>query len=130
MSELRYPNESGEYRQARDALLEDEQELVDKVKSMAEKRRKLPLGGELKEHYVFQWANDGKLGKNVKFSELFGDKSTLLLYLQPWRCAPKQTRPRRRGSWLRGANKTLGRPSELLCRDIPLWNAKRVDIET
>src|SRR3954452_16926557 len=80
MSELRYPNESKEYRAARAALLKDEQELVDKVKSVAEKRRKLPRGGELKEDYVFQWANDGKVGKKVKFSELFGDKNTLLLY--------------------------------------------------
>src|SRR3954464_10985248 len=80
MSELRYPNESKEYRAARAALLKDEQELVDKAKSVAEKRRKLPLGGELKEDYVFQWANDGKLGKNVRFSGLFGDKDTLLLY--------------------------------------------------
>ena len=35
MSELRYPNESREYRDARDQLLKDEQELVDKVKSVA-----------------------------------------------------------------------------------------------
>src|SRR3954462_12980789 len=75
MSELRYPNESKEYRAARAALLKDEQELVDKVKSVAEKRRKLPLGGELKEDYEFQWANDGKVGKSVKFSELFADKN-------------------------------------------------------
>ena len=80
MSELQYPNESREYREARDALLKDEQELVDKVKSVAAKRRKLPLGGQLKEDYVFQWANDGKVGKPVKFSELFGTKNTLLLY--------------------------------------------------
>ena len=68
MSELRYPNESREYRDARDLLLKDERELVDKVKSVAAKRRNLPLGGELKEDYVFQWANDGKVGKSVKFS--------------------------------------------------------------
>jgi predicted dithiol-disulfide oxidoreductase (DUF899 family) len=80
MSELRYPNESGEYRDARDALLKEEQELIDKVRSVAEKRRELPLGGELKEDYVFQWASDGKVGERVKFSELFGDKNTLLLY--------------------------------------------------
>ena len=80
MSELRYPNESREYRDARDSLLKDEQELVDKVKSVAERRRNLPLGGQLKEDYVFQWANDGKVGKSVKFSELFADKNTLLLY--------------------------------------------------
>ena len=41
MSELRYPNESKEYRPARDSLLKDEQELVDEVKSVAERRRTL-----------------------------------------------------------------------------------------
>ena len=80
MSELRYPNESKEYRDARDSLQKDEQELIDKVKSVAEKRRNLPCGGRLKEDYTFQWANDGKVGQSVKFSELFGDKNTLLLY--------------------------------------------------
>jgi predicted dithiol-disulfide oxidoreductase (DUF899 family) len=68
MSELRYPNESREYRDERDLLLKDERELVDKVKSVAAKRRNLPLGGQLKQDYVFQWANDGKVGKSVKFS--------------------------------------------------------------
>jgi predicted dithiol-disulfide oxidoreductase (DUF899 family) len=80
MSEPRYPNESPEYRAARDALLRDEQELVDKVKAVAAKRRTLPLGGQLKEDYVFEWATDAKLGKKVKFSELFGDKNSLLIY--------------------------------------------------
>jgi 1,2-phenylacetyl-CoA epoxidase PaaB subunit len=37
MSELRYPNESREYRDAREALLKEEQELVAKVKSVAAK---------------------------------------------------------------------------------------------
>ncbi len=80
MSEPRYPNESREYRAARDDLLRDEQALVDKIKSVAAKRRKLPLGGQLKEDYVFRRANDGKVGEPVKFSELFEDKNTLLLY--------------------------------------------------
>jgi predicted dithiol-disulfide oxidoreductase (DUF899 family) len=91
MSETRYPNESRQYRDARAALLKDEQELIDKVKSVAEKRRQLPLGGQLKEDYVFQWANDGKVGKSVKFSELFGDKSTLLLY--SWMFGPGWDKP-------------------------------------
>ena len=91
MSELRYPNESREYRDARDSLLKDEQELIDKVKSVAEKRRNLPLGGQLKEDYVFQWANDGKVGKSVKFSELFEDKNTLLLY--SWMYGPNWDHP-------------------------------------
>jgi predicted dithiol-disulfide oxidoreductase (DUF899 family) len=80
MSERRYPNESKEYRDARDSLLKDEQELIDKVRAVAQKRRTLPRGGQLKEDYVFQWANDGKVGQRVTFSELFGDKNTLLLY--------------------------------------------------
>src|SRR6185503_13910395 len=80
MSEPRYPNESRAYREARDALLKEEQELVDKVKAVAAKRRQLPLGGQLKEDYVFRGANDGKLGQPVTFSELFGDRNTLLLY--------------------------------------------------
>jgi predicted dithiol-disulfide oxidoreductase (DUF899 family) len=91
MSEPRYPNESQTYRDARAGLLKDEQELVDKVKAVAEKRRRLPTGGQLKEDYVFHWANDGKVGKPAKFSELFGDKSTLLLY--SWMFGPNWDKP-------------------------------------
>ena len=91
MSEPRYPNEKREYREARDALLKDEQELVDKVKSVAARRRKLPPGGELKEDYVFQWANEGKVGTQVKFSELFDGKNTLLLY--SWMFGPNWDHP-------------------------------------
>lgn len=80
MSESRYPNESPEYRKVRDQLLEEEKALVEKVKLVAERRRQLPLGGKLKEDYTFQWAIDGKVGQEVKFSELFGGKQTLLLY--------------------------------------------------
>src|SRR5688572_24217863 len=80
MSELRYPNESQAYRDARDALLKDEQALIDKTKAVAAKRRQLPPGGQLKEDYVFQRADDGKIGERVNFSALFGDKNTLLLY--------------------------------------------------
>ena len=80
MREPRYPNESRAYRDARESLLEDEQALIEKLKSVAAKRRQLPLGGRLKEDYVFQWAVDARVGERVKFSELFADKNTLLLY--------------------------------------------------
>src|SRR6187431_2846998 len=80
MSELRFPNESKVYREARDALLKDEKELLEKTKAVAAKRRELPDGGQLKEDYVLQWANDGKVGQRVKFSELFDGKNSLLLY--------------------------------------------------
>ena len=49
MSEFKYPNESQDYRKARDELLEEEKALVEKVKAVAEKRRQLPLGGKLNE---------------------------------------------------------------------------------
>lgn len=91
MSEIRYPNETQAYRDARNALIEDELELVAKVKAVAEKRRKLPLGGQLKEDYVFQRATDGKIGKPVRFSELFGDKNSLLLY--SWMFGPNWDKP-------------------------------------
>jgi predicted dithiol-disulfide oxidoreductase (DUF899 family) len=91
MTELRYPNESKEYRAARDALIEEEKALVAKVKAVAEKRRTLPPGGELKEDYVFQWASGGKVGQRVKFSELFGGKTTLLLY--SWMFGPSWDKP-------------------------------------
>ena len=91
MSEPRYPSESQEYRAAREALLKDEQELINKVKSVAAKRRQLPLGGQLKEDYVFQWATEGKVGKPVRFSELFGDKNSLMLY--SWMFGPSWDKP-------------------------------------
>ena len=100
MSEPLYPNESAAYRKAREALLKDEQALVAKVKEVAEKRRKLPLGGALKEDYVFEWARlrqgyagqaSGEVGSRVKFSELFGDKDTLILY--SWMFGPNWDKP-------------------------------------
>ncbi len=80
MSDPHYPNESSEYRAARDALLMEEQALVEKVKAVAEQRRRLPLGGRIKEDYTFALATDDKLGQDVTMSELFGDKPTLMIY--------------------------------------------------
>lgn len=80
MSSLHYPNESKAYRVARDALLNEEQTLIDAVKSVAKKRRELPLGGEVTTPYVFDWVANGKEGAKVSLSELFEDKDTLLLY--------------------------------------------------
>ena len=77
----RFPNESREYRIARERLLEAERELRDHVEEVAALRRKLPLGGEVKEDYVFkEIAANGKL-RSVKLSELFeGNKNSLLIY--------------------------------------------------
>jgi predicted dithiol-disulfide oxidoreductase (DUF899 family) len=91
MAEPLYPNESQAYRDAREELKKDESELVARTKALAAKRRKLPPGGELKEDYVFQRANDGRVGRRVKFSDLFGDKNTLLLY--SWMFGPNWDKP-------------------------------------
>jgi len=78
------PNESADYRKARNDLRALEQELIDKKAQVAAARRKLPQGGKLKEDYVFQWVSGGesnrKLGADVKLAELFGDKATLIIY--------------------------------------------------
>ena len=80
MTEPRYPNETHRYREARNALLEEEKALLSQVKAVAEMRRKLPLGGKLKQDYVFVGADERNLGREIRFSELFGDKNTLLIY--------------------------------------------------
>lgn len=72
-----FPNETPHYRAARDRLLDAETELRRQVERVARMRRKLPLGGALKEDYVF----DAGAGRRVKLSELFHEgKDTLLIY--------------------------------------------------
>jgi len=48
----RFPNETDEYRAARDALLSAEMELRAKAEEVAALRRALPAGGALKEDYL------------------------------------------------------------------------------
>ena len=49
---VRFPNESGEYRIARDSLLAEEIELRRHIERVAEQRRALPAGGEVKKLYA------------------------------------------------------------------------------
>ncbi|MEH2509828.1 putative dithiol-disulfide oxidoreductase (DUF899 family) [Nitrobacteraceae bacterium AZCC 1564] len=71
----RYPNESEAYRRARTALLAEEIELRRHIERVAEMRRALPPGGEVREDYRF----DGESGP-VSFEQLFDDKQTLAIY--------------------------------------------------
>ena len=48
-----YPNESVEYRRARDALLAEEIELRRHIERVAEQRRALPPGGDVTGDYRF-----------------------------------------------------------------------------
>ena len=72
---VRYPNESAEYRRAREALLAEEIALRRHIERVADQRRTLPPGGEVTKSYVFE----GEAG-NAGLAELFGDKSTLVIY--------------------------------------------------
>ena len=75
---VHFPNESREYRRARNELLEAEAELRRQNQRVAALRRSLPAGGLIKEDYVFESADDG--GK-VRLSELFAPgKNSLVIY--------------------------------------------------
>lgn len=72
---VRFPNESDEYRRARDALLAEEIELRRHIERVARQRRALPPGGEVTKDYRFKSENGP-----VSFADLFGDKQTLVIY--------------------------------------------------
>lgn len=71
---MKFPNESQEYRDAREDLLKSEMALRDHIESTSETRRRLPLGGKIKEDYAFD-SRDGR----VKISELFKNPGQSLL---------------------------------------------------
>lgn len=83
---FRMPNESTEYRAARNALLAEEIELRRHIERVAVQRRALPPGGEVRGNYRFI----GQHGP-VDFAALFGDKSTLVTY--SWMFGPQRERP-------------------------------------
>jgi len=81
-----FPNESLEYRTARNALLAEEIELRRHIERVAALRRALPLGGEVPENYVFQ----GDQGP-IRLRELFNGKQTLIIY--SFMFGPQRERP-------------------------------------
>jgi len=85
-SNFRFPNESAEYRRAREALLTEEIELRRHIERVAEQRRALPPGGEVTKDYAFE----GESGP-VSFAGLFGDKDTLVVY--SYMFGPQRERP-------------------------------------
>ena len=88
----RQPNESAEYRKAREALLVEEIELNRHIARVAAQRRALPPGGEVKGDYQFLGEASSVQGANpVGFEALFGDKDTLFVY--NWMYGPKRQRP-------------------------------------
>jgi len=70
-----FPNESAEYRKARNALLVEELELRRHIERVAAQRRALPRGGSIPKDFELV-AERGP----VHLSDLFGDRDTLLIY--------------------------------------------------
>ena len=76
--DIRFPDESDEYRRERDRLLDAEAELRRNIEAVAAQRRALPPGGTVPEDYVFEEVTGAG---EVKFSELFApDRGTLVIY--------------------------------------------------
>ena len=83
---VRFPNESNNYRHARDALLAEEIELRRQIERVAAQRRALPPGGTVPKDYAL-------VGENgpTRFSEMFGDTQTLAVYSYMY--GPKRAQP-------------------------------------
>jgi predicted dithiol-disulfide oxidoreductase (DUF899 family) len=85
-SQVRFPNETADYRAARTQLLQEEIELRRHIARVAEQRRALPPGGEVKGDYRFIGEDGPK-----SFAELFADKQTLIVY--SYMFGPERERP-------------------------------------
>jgi len=83
---VRFPNESPEYRRARDLLLAEEIGLRRHIERVAEMRRALPPGGLVPKDYRF----DSEHGP-VNLSQMFAGKQTLVVYSYMY--GPKRERP-------------------------------------
>ena len=70
-----FPNENAAYRNARNELLVEEIELRRNIERVAAQRRALPPGGEVPQDFEFM-AESGP----VRFSSLFGERDTLMVY--------------------------------------------------
>lgn len=82
---VRWPNESADYRAARDELLKAEMDLRRRLEHVAAMRRTLPAGGVVREDYVFQEGaadlDDTETVRSVRLSDLFQPgKDSLVVY--------------------------------------------------
>jgi predicted dithiol-disulfide oxidoreductase (DUF899 family) len=79
---VRFPGETENYRAARNQLLDAEVDLRRQLESVAAQRRKLPLGGEPPEDYIFEEASGDPSGAtSVRLSQLFSPgKDSLIIY--------------------------------------------------
>ena len=115
---VRFPNESPEYRRARDALLAEEIELRRHIERVAEQRRALPPGGKVPRDYSL-------VGENgpTDFAGLFGDKQDLVIY--SYMFGPQRQRPCPMCTSLLSAPGTARRPTLSSASRSQSWRARR-----
>ena len=78
---IAFPDESPEYRVARNRLLDQEIELRRALEAVAEARRQLPPGGVVPRDYVFHGAGADGGTSQVRLAELFAPgKDSLVIY--------------------------------------------------
>jgi predicted dithiol-disulfide oxidoreductase (DUF899 family) len=76
-----FPNESKEYREARNELIKLEIAARRTIEAAARARRALPPGGKVPEDFVFQECDAGGNVRDIRLSELFSPHSpTLVIY--------------------------------------------------
>ena len=92
---ITFPNESTDYRAARNRLLAREVALRRQMESVAAELRGLPPGGPVPEDYTFDRMGPGDVPETVKMSTLFGDRDTLMLdhYMFPRRSGDERPGP-------------------------------------
>jgi predicted dithiol-disulfide oxidoreductase (DUF899 family) len=91
---ISFPNESVEYRTAREQLLQEEIALRRAMEAVAAARRNLPPGGLIPEDYVFDGIGANGAAVKVKLSELFAPgKDSLVIYNFMFPRMPQDDRP-------------------------------------
>src|SRR5262245_66469542 len=94
---ISFPNESLNYRTARDALLQRELHLRREMESVAAELRALPPGGDVPEDYLFDCVGEDGALATAPMSTLFRGRDTLMLYhfMFPRHAQDKRPRPTR-----------------------------------
>ncbi|QRM33902.1 DUF899 family protein [Microvirga sp. VF16] len=77
---ISFPNETPEYRTARNTLLQREIALRRQMEAVAAELRRLPAGGIVLEDYVFDAIGADGTPQRVKMSELFRGGDALMVY--------------------------------------------------
>ena len=91
---MSFPNETLEYRTARDTLLASEVALRRQMEAVSAQLRALPPGGEVPEDYVFDAAGADDAATVIRMSELFRGGDTLMMYHYMF---PRHSRDERSG---------------------------------